>query len=320
MRALNPWTPRGLAFLLLVTAVLWAIPLLIHEPYYLSLVVTTAIALLLTLSLNLMNGTSGQFSLAAAAFFGIGAYVPALLALRLGISPWLGLPCALAAGALIAIGIGFPVLRLRGYFLATATLAFALFVEIFMRQSTELTGGAYGLQGIPPLEVLGHRLRGGAYVPVAATAVVLAVVMLRNLGASALGRAITAARDDAVAAAATGINVVQVRVAAFAISSGIAALAGWVHAFYFLNLNPQMFSTELTFVWLFMVLIGGLGHMPGVIASTILLTVAPELLGIATTQQVLALGIVMLVFVLFAPRGLGGLIDAAMLRLRTAVP
>ena len=310
------WTGGKLAGMAAVLVGSIAAPALVGNPYYISVMTNTAIAVMLTLSMNLVNGISGQFSLAHAMFYGLGAYIPALLALRLGIDPWLGLPIAVAATAAVAVAIGIPVLRLRGYYLAVATLAFALFVELFVRQATDVTGGAYGLQNLPPLKLFGLTIKGTSYLVVAIVAVLLTYVALENLRASTLGRSIMAARDSAPAAAAAGIDVAKVRVAAFAISAGIAGLAGWTQAFFSLNLTPHLFSTELTFLWIFMVLIGGMGHTTGVILGTIFLTIAPELLGFATTQQVLALGIIMIVVALFAPRGLGGLLDGLLRRRR----
>lgn len=294
-----------------VVAIAAAFPLVFRDPFYITVAINVGTALILALSMNLVIGFSGQFSLAHAAFFGIGAYVPAILARDFGISPWLGLPAGISAGLAIAAVIGIPVVRLRGYYLAVATLAFSFFVEILVRQLTDVTGGAYGIQNLPAPSLFGVALVGGSFYPVMLAAVVATIVLLDNLMRSPLGREIVAMRDHPAAAAATGINVARARLVAFVLSAGLAALAGWVQAFYFRNLNPLMLSPEWTFIWLFMVFIGGLGHVRGIVAGTVLLTLAPEFLGFATEQTVLGIGVLMVLVALFAPRGLGGLIDSA---------
>jgi branched-chain amino acid transport system permease protein len=134
---------------------------------------------------------------------------------------------------------------------------------------------------------------------------------MRNLVGSPLGRAIIATRDDAPAASAAGISVTGVRLTVFAIGSAFAAMAGWMDAFYFRNIGPQLMGADQTFKWLLIILIGGIGSLPGVIVSSVLVSLGPELLGVAAGQQVLALGVLMILVVLFAPRGIGGLIDDA---------
>jgi branched-chain amino acid transport system permease protein len=285
------------------------LPLVLRDAFFITLAVNFGITLLLTLSLNLVVGYSGQFSLAHSAFFGIGAYVPALLFRDLAMSPWLSLPIAIAAGALLALLIGIPVARLRGYYLAVSTFAFAFFVEIVVRQGSDITGGAYGIQGLPAPTFFGWTLQGATYFPLVVIAVLGVMVLLDNLMTSSLGRAILATRDNAAAAGASGINSAQMRLLAFVMSAAIAALAGWLQCFYFRNLNPLMLSPEWNFFWIFIVFIGGMGNVRGIVCGTLLLTIGPELFGFATDQTILATGVVMVLVALFAPRGLGGLID-----------
>ncbi len=314
------WTPVTLGAVALAVVASAVAPALISDPYYGSLIVGTAIALVLTLSLNLLVGTSGQFSLAHATFFGLGAYVPGVLAVRLGISPWLGLPIALAVTALVALIVGIPMLRLQGFFLAAGSLAFSLFVEVLVRQSTGVAGGAYGVQGIPAPHFFGIALTGVRYVPLACGAVILVVVMLENLRHAPLGRAMIAVRDNSDAAAASGIDPARVRLVAFVAAASLAALGGWLQAFYFRTLEPHLFSTDLTFTWLFMVLIGGVGNIAGVVVATILLSLLPQLLGIANVQEVLVLGVLILVVVMFAPRGLAGAFEQLAAAFRRRAP
>ena len=281
-------------------------PVFVREPYYITLAVNLAITLMLTLSLNFVVGTSGQWSFAHAAFFGVGAYVPGVLASRFGLDGWLGLPVSVASTSVLATVVGLPIVRLRGYYLAVCTLALGFLAEIIVRQAVDLTGGGYGIQQIPPLLIAGYRLQGGSYYLLALAALLASSLLLDNIKGSTMGHAIIATRDNPIAAASCGINVGRVKLTAFVITAGLAALAGWVHTFYYLALNPSLLASDLTFLWYFMVFIGGLGSVPGVVIGTALLSIAPEFLGMATHNQVLAFGLLMLGVVLFAPRGIGG--------------
>jgi branched-chain amino acid transport system permease protein len=301
--------------LLIVIAVLGLLlPGLLDNPYYINLATNATITLIVALSLNLVVGYSGQFALCHAAFYGIGAYVPALLATRWNVSPWLGLVVGLAFTTAITTIVSIPVVRLRGYFLSVATLAFGYFVEIFVRQTTEITGGAYGVNNLPILVLFGQPLRGLAYYFFAAFTLCLIAVLLTNMMRSGVGRAIVAMRDSPGAAAASGIHVTQMRVLAFVIAADIAAVAGWLQAFLDLSINPQMLSPELTFVWLFMVLIGGLGHPVGVVLGTLLLTLGPNFIGAASFDRALVVAVLMIIVALFAPQGIGGLFDYILVR------
>jgi branched-chain amino acid transport system permease protein len=281
-------------------------PVFVREPYYITLAVNLAITLILTLSLNFVVGTSGQWSFAHAAFFGMGAYVPGVLASRFGLDGWLGLPLSVASTSVLATVVGLPIVRLRGYYLAVCTLALGFLAEIIVRQAVDLTGGGYGIQQIPPLFIAGYRLQGGSYYLLAVAALLASSLLLDNIKGSTLGHAIVASRDNPIAAASCGINVGRVKLTAFVITAGLAALAGWVHTFYYLALNPSLLASDLTFLWYFMVFIGGLGSVPGVVIGTALLSIAPEFLGMATHNRVLAFGLLMLGVALFAPRGIGG--------------
>jgi branched-chain amino acid transport system permease protein len=211
----------------------------------------------------------------------------------------------------VATIVSIPVARLRGYFLSVATLAFGFFTEIFVRQATEVTGGAYGVNDLQPLVLFGHPLHALSYYVLTAVALVLVVVFIANLMNSALGRAILAMRDNAMAAAASGVDVGRMRILAFVLSADIAAIAGWLQAFLDRTINPQLLNPELSFVWLFMVLIGGAGNAAGVVLGAVLLTLGPNLIGIASADRAIVVGVVMIVVALFAPRGIGGLLDAA---------
>jgi branched-chain amino acid transport system permease protein len=303
------WTPRRVALWVAIVAVLTLLPLVIRNGFYVTLATNVAITMTLTLSLNFVIGRIGVFSLAHCAFLGVVAYVAAILAQRHGVNGWLTLPVAIAGSCAVAAIIGTPVLKLKGNFLAVATLAFGLFAEVFARQASDITGGAYGITGIPALKILGTPLRGVYSFWLAAAVLLLVALLLENIRTSRLGRAIIAARDNEAAAAAAGIDIARTRLAGFILSAAIAAAAGWTYGHFHLTLNPYVLSLDITFLWLFIVLVGGLGSMRGVACATVLLVVGPELLGFASSATILISGALVLIVALLAPRGIGGLID-----------
>jgi len=278
------------------------------DAYHLTMAVNLCITLILTLSLNFVVGNSGQFHLSHVAFFGTGAYVSAILAKQYHLSPWLCLFCAVPAVAMLAALIGLPVTRLKGLYLAVATLAFSLFVEVLVNQGGTLTGGGYGIQDVPAATIFGAHLSAKSFYLLALAALAMTILIINNLLDSKFGREIIASRDHPNAAAASGINPAATKLLVLVIAASFAAVAGWLHTFYYLTLNPVVLSPELTFVWFFMVLVGGLGSITGVILGTMLLTLVPELLGFAAGQTVLLIGILMIAVTLFAPRGLAGLL------------
>lgn len=291
----------------LVLLLLLAVPLLITNQYHLAIIKQLGITVILTLGFNLIFGYTGQLSLAHATFYGIGAYGPAILITKLGWPIWLAVPVTLALCAAIAVVVGIPTLRLAGYYLAVATLALATLAEVVVWQWQDLTSGAYGIQNIDPVVIFGTPLKGANYYYVILGSVLLVLLLQRNLMASRIGRAFLAIRESESAAAAVGIGVAYYKVLAFAISAVLAATAGVVYTFDYLYVNPFMFGLENTFLWLFMVLVGGLGSAAGTVVGTILLGLIPEVFAFVGEYYILVYGLVMILVVLFFPTGLIGI-------------
>ena len=296
-------------------ALLLGLPLL-GNPYHVTVAVDLCITLILTLSLDLVVGKSGQFHLSHAAFFGAGAYLSAILATHLAVPPWLCLPLSICGVAVMAGLVALPTARLHGLYLAVATLAFSLFVEVVIGEGASVTGGGYGIQDISPLQLLGVPLVGKSFYALAVCVLLFVAVVLRNIMASRLGREIVASRDNPGSAAAAGIDPQRIRVMVLVIAGSMAATAGWLQASYHHSVSTNLVSPEWTFVWYFMVLVGGLGSTRGVVLGTLLLGLMPEVLGFAATDTILWIGVLMVVVTLFAPRGLAGLLDDLPARLR----
>jgi branched-chain amino acid transport system permease protein len=276
--------------------------------YHVTVAVNVCVTLIMVLSLNLIVGYSGQFHLSHAAFFGCGAYASAILTKQLGMSPWWSLVGAVLITGLLASAVGAPVTRLKGLYLAVATLAFSLFAEVVVNQGGTITGGGYGIDDIPPLILGSLSLKGKSYYAFSLICLALTVLFLRNLLRSKFGREIVAVRDNAEAAEASGINPPLIRLLVLVTGASIAAFGGWLHTFYYLTLSPDLLNPRWTFIWFFMVLVGGIGDTVGVVLGTLLLTLVPEFLGFAAGQTVFGIGVLMIVVCLFAPRGLAGVL------------
>lgn len=246
-----------------------------------------AIYIVLALSLNLLNGFTGLFSLGHAGFMAVGAYVSALLTMSTQLKdmnyflepivPWLHhvtlpfLPAIIIAGlvsALVGFLIGAPVLRLRDDYLAIATLGFGEIIRVLITNAQGITNGAQGLKGLP-------RYSTTFAVWVTAGLVVLFMVLLMH---SSYGRALKAVRDDELAAEAMGINVFKVKVTSFTMSSFLAGVGGALLGHMITTIDPKMFTFMLTFNILLIVVLGGTGSISGSVISAIVVTILMEVL------------------------------------------
>ena len=290
---------------LVVTAVALAILLPnVLGFYYLQVVDLTLVSVLLALGLNFILGYAGQMSLAQSAFFGIGAYSFSVL-------QGYGLPAAAACVAAIAITaavgllLGWPTLRLRGHYLALATLAFAVIMEKLFVNLDGITGGANGLSDIPGIGLAGNNA--------VMLRVLLGVVTLATLGAvafaaSPLGLRTRAFRDDPVAAQAVGINIKRLKIMLFVVSAAYAGLAGVAYVCLRGYISPDVFAWQTTFSYLAMVVVGGLGSSVGAILGAVLYTLVPEWLRFLQEAYFVMFGLVVVLVITFFPAGLAGLL------------
>lgn len=282
--------------------------------YLANLVTVTGISMILAISLNLLIGYAGIFSMAHAAFYGIGAYVAALLGLYYTAELTIALPMAMAACALASLFIAIPALRVRGEYFVAASLGLQVIAYTVFEQWHSVTGGLSGLGGIPVARIFGYSLIS----PVAfmiATLVLVALVALTViiLLRSAFGRDLRAIRDDETAAAASGKNVAAIKTIAVAISSALCAVAGVLYAYNIGFVNPESFTLNLSVLVMAMVIIGGAGTIAGPIIGAALIQFLPALLSwlpfppqnIGYLQQILY-GTAMVLLMIYRPAGLMG--------------
>ena len=260
---------------------------------YSNLVLSLGTNALLALSIYLTL-SCGMLAMANAAFMGIGAYASSILTMNHG---W-PFPAAIAVGmalpALVAVIIGKPTLRLSGVYLAMATLAFGEVVRLIVIRAEDLTGGALGLNGIPQLTQWWHVL----------LAVVLVLALLARLRRSKIGRAFEAIKEDETAAGLMGIDVNGHKMLAFALGAAIAGLAGVLNAHLTFFIGPQEFGFDRGVEILTMTILGGINSLFGPVIGAFIITLLPELLRSFKDYRAVANGLILVLIVLFLPKGL----------------
>lgn len=292
------------AGILLVTVLL---PLVITDDYVLRILIMSGIFVMLTLSLNLVTGFTGQFCLGWAAFYGIGAYTSALLTMKAGLSFWLAMPLGGLMAALFGLFLGLPTMRLKEIYLAITTLGFGEIIRLIMLNWTDLTRGSMGLPGIPAPSILSYEISSNqAYYYFILALVLITVAAMRRLIDSRTGRALIAIREDELAAKSMGIDVTAYKMLAFAVGAFFAGLAGSFYAHYTSFIDPHTFSFTESIAILAMAVLGGLGSINGSIMGAVILTVVPELLRGIAEYRLIVFGLIMMAVMLLRPQGIFG--------------
>jgi branched-chain amino acid transport system permease protein len=257
-------------------------------------------------------GYAGQVSLGHAGFYGLGAYVSAVLSVRYGLSPWLGTPLAAVATGALAYVVGIPTLRLKSYYLGMATLGIGLVLQLAFVQLHGVTGGSSGLAGILPWDLGPLRFTTATrhYWLVWAVAA-LALWIARNLVNSRVGRVLRALGESEAAAEAMGVDTAAEKRRVFVLSAVYASVAGSLYAHYITVISPEIYSFLFSVVLVLMVAIGGIGLYWGPVVGAVLLTILPEALRQFGDWEVPLYGLVLIVVILFLPRGIAGLFARA---------
>ena len=284
--------------------VLAALPWLIATPYWRGILVLCAMNVLLALSLNLVIGYTGQLNLGQSAFFGIGAYVSTILIKSYGWNFWLAAVAAVGAAGLLGLALAAFAVRLRGHYLAIASLGFAVITYQVLVNWENVTQGVRGIYGIMP--PFSHP---AALFYLVAGIAVLVYVLIDNLVRSPVGDSLRAIREDEVSAASLGINRALWKAFAFGVGAAIAGLAGCFYPGFVGTLVPDAFNIVESFTMMAMVIVGGMGTMVGPVLGAIVLTFLPELLRGFGELRLMIYGIALTLVVLFMP---GGMVQAWM--------
>ena len=274
-----PIARKAVALIFVLFAVV--LPLSLDE-YYLSVVNLVLIAIVGALGLNILVGYTGQISVGHAAFMSVGAYTAANLAVHLHLPFWLTLPAGGLMAALIGAIVGIPSLRIKGLYLAIATLASQLIIEWIINHTPAISGGAQASIQVPRPEFMGREIKtqGQLYFFLLFFAV-LATLATLNLVRSRIGRAFVAIRDQDIAAEIIGINIFRYKLLSFAISSFYAGVCGVLYTYYFGIANYEAFQIGVSIDFLAMIIIGGLGSVLGTILGAAFVTMLPIVLRLA---------------------------------------
>jgi branched-chain amino acid transport system permease protein len=276
--------------------------------YNTSIMSTALIYVILGLGLNIIIGWGGLLNLGYAAFFAIGAYTYALLYRYAGVGFWLALPLGGIVSALAGILVGFPVLRLRGDYLAIVTLAFGEIVRIVLNNLGPLTGGPDGISQIPRPNLFGltFKLQGSINLTyfIALLAVVFTVFVMRRIENSRWGRAWEAMREDEIAAQSMGVDITNAKLTTFALGSFFAGIAGVIMAAKTTQVTPDAFGLMESVMVLSIVILGGKGSIPGVILGALILKLLPEYFRAFSSYRMLIFSLVLVLMMVFKPDGM----------------
>jgi len=288
-----------------------AVAAVLSNEYYFTLLNFIGIHTLLVVGLNLLLGYAGQISLGHAAFFGLGAYTSGILTATCGVNPWLALLAGLVISGLAAFLIGIPALKLRGYYLAMATLGFGIIVYIVLNEAQPLTGGPSGLSGIPSLSLAGFPLNTARRLYLLVWPVVGGILALSaNLVDSRSGRALRALHDSEAAAESLGVDTSRMKLKIFIWSALYASLAGSLYAHSLNFIAPASFGFMFSIKLVTMVVLGGMASIWGSLLGAGVLTALPEVLTVFHDFEVIIFGAILMVVMIFLPRGLvRGLLD-----------
>ncbi len=285
-------------------ALLLVFPFLVNE-FLVSVSVVTGIYVILMVGLAFFLGYGGQFSFAQAVFFGIGAYTSASLTTNLNVP----VVAAFVAGGLLAGLVAFllsaPILRLRGYYLAVATLALCQIFHVLVSENFNITGGPTGIYGIPPFSLLGFTLESArSYHYLVWAAVIACLLFTRNVMKSPIGRALKAIQSSEEAALVMGVDVVGLQTKIFVFAALTGGFAGSFFAHYVSYISPNSFTIDLS-IWLVVVLaVGGVRTISGVVLGAVFTTVFPFLLGNYQTYNMLVFGLILILVLKYMPSGI----------------
>ena len=307
---------RDITGLIALIAGVVLLPVVIGNEYYLGVLVFTALNCLAAIGLCLLMGYAGQISIGHGAFVAIGAYASGLLTVKLGWSPWSAMLAGAAITAAVAAVMGLPTLRLKGHYLAMATLGFASIVHILAVATVDVTGGPSGLLDIPRISLFGISLDSDTrFFYFSWAAVVIGLYAGFNIINSRVGRGLRALHGSEEAAASLGVNITGYKIQVFVVSAVYASVSGSLYAYYVNYIDPGPFGVMHSVLLVTMVAVGGMHKLWGAFTGAVLLSLLPEFLSFSTDYlqvigiayqpdyDILVYGGILLVIMLFLPEG-----------------
>ncbi len=288
----------------LVIAVLLVLPFILPNSYYMDLAIRMAINAIIVIGLNLLIGFAGQISLGHAGFLGIGAYASAVLPTHFGFHPLLAMASGAAATAVIAGVVAKPIFKLKGNYLAMATLGLGIIINIALRNEAQWTGGPDGM-AVPAFAMFGIELSSDKqWYWVVAAMLVISVWASLNIIDSPFGRALRALHGSEVASQVVGVNIVRYKVSIFVLSAIFASIMGSITAHYIGFVTPNFSDFFHSIELVTMVVVGGMASVFGSIVGAVLLTALPQALATFEGWETVVFGSVLMLCMIFLPKGL----------------
>ena len=301
---------------LIIIALIAVIPAVVTNLYHIQVMIFIGIYIILTLSLNLLNGYVGLLSIGHAAFYGIGAYASAKLVMEAGLPFPLAMPGAGAVAGLFGYLIAKPTLRLSGIYMTLATLGFNMICFLILQNWMSFTNGPLGIMDIPPPNIFGYEIQTRVqYYYLIFFLVLLTVVSMHRLMTCRFGRALVSIRENELAAEAMGVHTTRYKIQAFVLAAFFAGIAGSYYAHFIKYISPDSFYINESFILLAMLAFGGQGNLIGPVVGAAVLIIIPEIFRFLQEYRMLVYGGVLIIMMLVRRQGLLGGRDYS-LRLR----
>jgi branched-chain amino acid transport system permease protein len=292
---------RGLAIVAVIIALL---PLCLPNNYYYDVAIRIGMNATVAVGLNLLIGYAGQISLGHAGFFGLGGYASAILTSRYGWPPLVAMIAGMAGVGIVAFVVARPILRLRGHYLAMATLGLGIIIFMVLGNESAVTGGNDGMS-VPAFALLGVTLGNEqAWYWVTGAVLLAAIALANNIVDSPVGRALRAVHGSEIAAQVAGVDTVRFKVRIFVASAVFASVAGSLMAHYVGFITPQVSSFFHSIELVTMVVVGGMASTYGAVLGAAILTTLPQLLSRFEGYEMIVFGLILMLTVIFLPRGL----------------
>ena len=290
--------------LLVLIVILLVVPFVVPNSFYLDLAIRMAINAMIVLGLNLLIGFAGQISLGHAGFLGVGAYASAVLPTHFGWHPVLAMVGGAVITGILAALVARPIFKLKGHYLAMATLGLGIIINIVLRNEAQWTGGPDGMP-VMPMSVFGTEIYSDkTWYWVVAAMLVIAVWASLNLIDSPFGRAMRALHGSEVASQVVGVNVVRYKVSIFVLSAVFASLMGSITAHYIGFVSPNFADFFHSIELVTMVVVGGMASVFGSLVGAVLLTALPQLLATFEGWETVVFGAILMGFMIFLPKGI----------------
>lgn len=295
-------------------AVLFCIPFVISSNYVFSILTMIGFYALVCIGLTTLTGYAGQISLGHAAFYGIGAYSSAILTGTYGFNSFLAIMIGAVISAIVALIVGIPTFRLKGYYLALATLGFGIIIFTLFKELSSITGGSNGFFGIPSISLFGFEfISDVSYFYLIWVFVLFAMLFMRNIIHSRIGRGLRSIEGSEIAADAVGVNLMNYKLQIFILSAIFASVSGSLLAHYVSFINPELFVANTSIFFLIMVIIGGKGNIWGSIVGAATYVLLDELLkqylpvflpNLGGEFEIVFFGILLVLILIYMPNGL----------------